>query len=570
MKPGLLIAILILVSGYGWATFKVATQRVEERPAETKVIRVGHWQLESGVREAFDVLAAEFANDPGVKARHGNVLVLQEAIPESVYGPWVSTNMVSGKAPDIVQIGLGLPAPIWLSYLNRYFVSLSDLATRPNPFNVGTEWEGVPLKNTYSDSMRNGYVEELQEYMRLPLSRFSMRVFYNKTLLKQLTGLDRPPEDWQSFIRMCESIRGKTNSEGRRVYPIAGSKYHTSMWEGTCANVPTWSFLRVADFNRDGSVGTDEQFVAFRSGQASFETPAIRAKFTIMSELIGQFQTGFTGLTRVEAVMLFAKQQAIFFSSGTWDAGSVIEQAKSAGFEVGLMRFPIPDQADPRYGQLMSGPAYDPSATGFSFGMTRFGKHPEVAREFLLYLSSRRANERLNFLIGWIPVVQGAPAPPLLRGFEPNNQGMWANINFDLGGETVIRYQQLYSLFLTDPAYPIERFFDDFGPFYLEHGLADWQEQQRDWRRAIIDNEKFLAGLRGDALRHAAGEPSDSRWIKYRAYMTSRQVFPEIHHAEQRRLVLAGPTRPVGPYNYLPGALDNVKSALRSNPSPNR
>jgi raffinose/stachyose/melibiose transport system substrate-binding protein len=480
--------------------------------------------------------------------------------------------MVSGKAPDLVEIGLGLPAPIWLSYLNRYFVPLSDLANQPNPFNAGTDLEGVPLKNTYGDSMRSGYTEELQEYMRVPLSRFTMRVFYNRTLLRELTGLEAPPNDWQGFVQVCRSIEEtrdasgrpvfKTNSQGQRVFAIAGSKYHTPMWEYAFANITSWTMFKVADFNRDGNVGNDEQFAAFKAGLASFKTRPIRAKFEMVGELLRHFQTGFAGLSRVEAVMLFAKQQAVFMPTGTWDAGSLIEQSEVAGFELGLMNFPLPTSNDPDYGSIMFGPAYDPSNAGFPFGVTRFSKHPDIAKDFLLFLSSKSTNERLNKIIGWIPAIDGAAVPDMLRGFEPSNQGMWSNINFDLGGETVIKYAQLFSLFQTDPSYTLEEFIADFEPFYLTNGMKDWNEQQRDWRRGIINNEKFLSALRGEALLNDSQDLTRPSWIKYRSYTASRQVFPEINFARQRKLVNTGPIRPVGPYDYLPSALDNVRKSL--------
>ncbi len=562
MTFGRLVSIFILVAAFAWAAGAVAMRGANESPADVKILRIGHWQLESGIRDAFDQLGKEFAELPQIKKKYGRVQIRQDAIPESVYGPWISTNMPSGTASDIVEIGLGLPQPIWLGYQNRYFLPLTDLANQPNPFNAGTNLEHVPLKNTYGDSMRNGYVEELQEYMRVPLSRFSLRVFYNRTLLRELTGLEKPPEDWRGFIDLCRQLDGRTNSQGKRVFAIAAAKYHYNLWELGLANIPTWSLLRIADFNRDGNVGNDELFVAFRAGVVSFDTPAIRAKFQILAELIKHFQTGFSGVQRVEAVMLFAKSQAVFISTGTWDAGSLIEQGQGSGFEVGLMKFPLPSRDDAEFGKLIFGPAYDSAGNGFPMGVTRFSKNPDLAKDFLLFIASRDGNKKLNDIIQWIPVIDGAPVPPILRGFEPTNQGMWPNVNFDLGGETVIKYQQLISLFQTDPTYTMDKMFADFAPFYLKNGMRDWLEQQRDWRRGIINNERLLTALRGEAIQLAPADPDDPRWIKYRAYTASRQVRPEIDFARQRSMIQNGSPRPVGPYEYLPSAMENVRARI--------
>ena len=109
------LGLVLLV--FIWSSFKVAFTRIAEQPADTKVIRIGHWQLEASVREAFDTMGGEFAELPEIRAKYGKVKIIQDAIPEGTYGPWVSTNMVAGNAPDIVEIGLG--------------AALSDLAVLP-------------------------------------------------------------------------------------------------------------------------------------------------------------------------------------------------------------------------------------------------------------------------------------------------------------------------------------------------------------------------------------------------------------------------------------------------------
>lgn len=556
------LPLIILLGGFLWSAYSVAVRTVAEVPADVKVIRIGHWQLESGVRDAFNELAADFARRPDVLAKHGKVRVVQDAIPESIYGQWVSTQMIAGTAPDLLEVGLGLPPPIWLAYQSRYFLPLTTTAGQPNPFNEGTSLAGRPLKDTFGDGMRSGYVEELQEYVRVPLARFTARVFYNADLLERLTGLREPPTDYRQFLAVCDKIAGQRDAAGEPYVPIASSKYHLGMWQGAVCEPLTYRTLFNADLNRDGYVGNDETFTAFRAGAVSFDTESVRARFDTLIELMRHFQTGFAGLTRDEAVFLFAQQRAVFMSTGTWDAGSLVDQAEGK-FRVGAMNFPQPSPHDPVYGPLVFGPNFDPAGQGFPFGITRFSKHPEVARDFLLFLASKEGNTKLNKVIGWIPSVIDAPLPPLLAAFKPTDSGMYSALSLDLGGETVVKFQQLYAQMQTDPTYTYDRFAKAYRDFYVARGLLDWEEQRREWRRGVANNERFLAGLRAEALLHAGDDAGDPRWVRYRTLTAGRQLFPDIGNVEQRRMVRGeAPYEP--PYRYRPAALARIRADVKN------
>ena len=158
-------AWLILLSAFAWSCIMVASQRIEEAKPDTITIRIGHWQLEAGIREAFDQLAADYRRDV-----NPNVVIIQDAIPETIYGQWISSQLLSGNAPDLVELGLGLPGHIWLAYKAKYFLPNNDIAGEPNPYNKGTELENVPLRMTYYDGMSSSYVQELQDYVGVPLS----------------------------------------------------------------------------------------------------------------------------------------------------------------------------------------------------------------------------------------------------------------------------------------------------------------------------------------------------------------------------------------------------------------
>ena len=489
-----------------------------------------------------------------------NVYIKQDAIPESVYGQWMTTQLMGGTAPDMLEMGKGVPYHLLVQYYNRYFLPLTPYVDQPNPHNVGTVLEGWPLRSTYKDGMRMAYIEELQEYMNVPLSQFSMRIFYNKDLLKQLTGRDEAPEDYRAFLEVCEQIGNQCDPDGKPYVAIASSKFHFGMWEGLMFDPLTYGVHRVADFNRDGFVGNDELYVAFKTKRISFEHPAVAAKFRMLSEVTPHFQTGYTGLTRDEAVFLFAQSRAVFIATGTWDAGSLVQQAEGK-FDFGVMDFPRPAPDDPIYGDVIDGPVYEKPFVGFPFGVTRTCDHPEIALDFLLFMASRNRNEELNEIIGWIPAIVETKMPELLEAFSPNLRGVYGCLNLFLGGETWFRWLQLYSEFQVQQV-TYEDMTAEFEPFYIEHGIMDFEESSKDWRRGMHRDELLLAGLRARGLM-SSGDEARTQWIKYRALTSDRQISREVSQSRQNLLVSGELPLPENdPYGYSSAVLEKIRKRM--------
>ncbi|MDP6491202.1 MAG: extracellular solute-binding protein [Kiritimatiellia bacterium] len=551
-------ALLMVIAVYVWAIVAIAVYRRAEAPPEAITLRIGHWQLEASVREALDHMAEQYRREV-----NPNVYIVQDAIPEMVYGQWLTTQLMGGTAPDMLEIGLGLPYHLIIQYYNRYFLPMSDIVDLPNPHNAGTPLEGVPLRSTFKDGMRNSYIEELQQFMNVPLSQFGVRIFYNRDLLMALTGRETAPSNYREFLRVCEMIKAHKDPEGEAYIAIAGSKYHLPMWESMMFDPLTYGVSRVADFNRDGFVSNHELYVGFKTGRVDFEYPPIKARYRMLREVSSHFQTGYTGLTRDEAVFLFAQKRAVFITTGTWDARSLQQQAEGQ-FEVGVMDFPRPTADDPTYGSVVEGPTYEKPAGGFPFAVTRTCKHPEVARDFLLYLASHKKNEELNKIIGWIPAVRETKIDPFLEAFQPHLVGVYGCLNLFLGGETWVKWLQLYSLYQVQQL-SYEDMTAEFAPFYIKHGLKDYLELQKDWRRGMQKNELFLAGIRADAML-APDNTSRSKWLSYLSLTTARQVTPEIGQVSTVKMVMGERSLPKhGPYEYSPEVIAAVKARLVGN-----
>ncbi len=561
-------AILVVAAAYIWAVTAIMSTRAVEAPPGTITLRIGHWQLETSVRQALDKLAADYS---AMRVAQGlpPVKISQDAIPEMTYVQWQTTQLMGGTGPDMMEVGLGaMPYYLLVQFYNRYFVPITREVNQPNPHNAGTPLEGVSMRQTFKDGMRDCYVEELQEYMSVPLSQFGVRIFYNKNLLKKLTGLEKPPADYRGFLDVCSRIKAQKDPNGRPYVPIAGSKYHLGMWEGPMMDPLTYTVKDVADFNRDGFVDNGEQFVAFKAGRLDFHHPGIAARYRMLWQLTDNFQAGFSGLSRDEAVMVFAQERAVFMTTGTWDARSLLEQAEGF-FDVGVLDFPMPAPDDPEFGAVMRGPVYERIAGGARFAITRTSAHPDIALDFLRFITSRNRNEELNAIIGWIPATRETKLPAFLEGFEPHLRGVYSCFNpSGLGGETGNRWNQVYA------EYQIKRrtyaeLIADFEPFYKRRGMRDFEETQKDWRRALHDNDQFLAGIRAAAML-AKNDLASSIWMKYRILTSTRQIMTEYDHTRQVKLVTGEyPLPDHGPYEYSPRLLEKVRQRLKTNSAQN-
>lgn len=545
-------AVLVIVVAFTWSAFCVASYRIKEHDPKIIEIRLAHWQLETGVRQGLEALAEDYHR------LHPNVRIVLDNVPENVYGQWVTTQLTGSNAPDLLEMGVGLPGSVWLAFQSRYLTPFSSYLSDPNPYNAGTDLESRPWRNTFQNGLLQAYSEQLQDYMGIQLSQLNSRLFYNKSLLKKLTGLDEPPTNYREFLKVCEKIKTLKDEKGRKYIAISSSRAHFPMWDSMMCGPLTWSTVRTADFNKDGYVDTDEGLIAFQKGLISFQSPPFQARFKIVREICDEFQPGFTGLQRDDGVFLFAQQRAVFISAGGFDYQSLIDQAKGA-FELGFIKFPIPSKDDPEFGKLVEGPFYENQPGAFTLGLTRASKHQDVAIDFLKFLTAQRQNEKLNQIMGWMPITYGAKPLDFLSRFKPETNGMYDMSGFMVasGGEIQVRWEQLYALYRIGRI-SLEDFGNQFESYYLQYGKKNYEERLRDWKRAILRNEHMLGALRYRAI-HAPEDQIDDYWLKYRLLTWGRQLAFEIYNNRIANLVNQGQDADVKTsYEFSPGALENI------------
>jgi len=496
------------------------------------------------VRDGLNFVAEKY-NEMRKARGQPEIVFRQLPITEKGYGQWVTTQLMGGTAPDLIEMGLGLPWAVWVNYRARYFVPVTQEILRPNPYNKGvlfrylgkmTPGEEVPWKETYIDAMGNP-IAELQEYYDMGLSAFGCRLFYNAELLEKLSGklaqagkwpraIDKPPTDFREFLQLCDALHELQDERGRPYLPIAASGYplHT-MW-GQIPEPLTGLVQDDVDENMDGYPSNDETFFTILSGRVKFDDPRILKIMKLTRELGKRFQQGWKGLSRDDAVGLFIQQRSLFISTGSWDGMTLKAQAESAPrpFTVRIAQYPTVSPQDPEWAELGLGRNSEWRGTGFPFGLTKTSKHPELVLDFLRFAASQKINEELNRVIGWIPVIQGAKPSEFLAAFAPNIDGPRKGWELNLGGrsQTVVdQVNPLLQLGQDEKGQPFNE--QDWAPRmkkdWLPAAVADFEQRDEVERDSLKSKECIAAVMRAKMILGAGTAIGDYYRKRYLAYV---------------------------------------------------
>jgi raffinose/stachyose/melibiose transport system substrate-binding protein len=453
------------------------------------ILRIAHWQLEPGIQNAVDYVAAEY------EKLHPDVEVRQILIPEEGYFRWVNTQLIGRTAPDMIECGLGGSQQLWQKFYARYFIPLDQYVDAPNPYNAGTEFEKTPWRLTYFDEMEGGYEETLQSYFRVPLSAFTLRLYYNKDMVAEVwpaaeKGSDFP-RTYEEFLQLCDAL-AEQHAQG--FVPMAGAQYSFERIDQILQTAFTANYLDRTDVDYDGAVSGMESAGPLYSGRITMREPAIRANFAVLQQVADYSPAGATSLDRDEAVFLFLQGNAAMNPTGSWDFSSLTQQAE---FNVAVTDFPLPTENHPEYGQYVAGqPTEADTRGGFPFAISKVSRHPDMALDFLQFCSSLKMNAELNRHMFWLPVILGAKPRPELAPFTPRIEGYSVGLEYE-GPNTRLPYEQKRPLFLSR-----KRSYDDFVDDYMDAYRTKLPEGVGDLVRDL--NQTLDAQMRRAAHRRAA------------------------------------------------------------------
>ena len=410
----LLVALSLLGAAYLASVFYIVhLRRTATNPhgPPRLVIRFAHWQLESGMREAFDLIAHRYM------ALHPDVRVEQFAVPGRVYRQWLSTQLAAGTVPDLVCFNSTDQSDV--AQLPRNFSAITRWMDEPNPYNAGTKLAGVPWRLTFIDGGRNRatYIDQYRNYYAVGLSSHSMRIFYNKDLLREITGRDAPPADFRSWLELGQKVRAHRPG----LIHVAGAHDNTIWLMPTLINQAMAKWILTGDHElRFATTGFD-LFGDMIAGRWDLRSPPLQTSLRIMRAFGAEMTPGFLQLDRDSAMRAFLRGEALSLPNGTWDYPTMREAAK---FQIGAFRLPLPGPDDAEYGGYALLPVSDGGAgTALPLYLARQSRHPEAAIDFLRYVTSMEGNRLFSQASHCMPSVEGVEIAPELQPFQQNNHG---------------------------------------------------------------------------------------------------------------------------------------------------
>jgi raffinose/stachyose/melibiose transport system substrate-binding protein len=427
VKPSQLIRRGLLLLGTVFVLFCAwqALRPLGKPSADGRItIRFGHWQLEPGIRTAFEQLIRDY------EALHPNIRVEQITVPGRMYRQWGSTQLIGGTAPDLVQIGLGVQG----GFFYDYFQPITAEINLPNPYNAGTPLEGVPWRNTFKDGMVTSYDPETFECYGASLFAATIRIYCNMDLLRKVTGSDQLPVTFREFQEFCALVHDYAQSTGEHIEPIAGSSltgilmlddlFRSQMQDLTSRLNPTM----------DLPMDNDEFYLQYLLGRWTLKDPALQSAAELMREAGALLTPGFTQIDHDQAHFRFVQGRAVMLMGFSLQATGILDQIN---FPIQVIRSPQPDVDNPRFGpQMRARSSENGLRTYGGFALTRSSQHPAEALDFLRFITSAESCRKFCEISRCLPSIIGVESPDIMQAFMPDTHGYPPGPTFYISPDT--------------------------------------------------------------------------------------------------------------------------------------
>jgi len=508
MKPGRianLIALGILIACFVFSLVRVISHRVRALDPKVTHIRVATWYLQPGMPEAFEELAAEYSR------LHPDVVVEQNLVHWQLYPMWLRTRLVGEDAPDIVMF----PNEVRRETILRYMYPLTEYVDRKNPYNTGTDLEGVPWRQTFVDGLSSSpaFVGDVMEYYSIPTMLNTSRFYYNVDLYRELFG-ERPlPETTDEFFQLCEDVLVHSRKSGRFIVPITASKDRATEIVASFFELMTQRLMERVDPNLDLSLAPRELAIAYKKRKWSLQTADIQAGCELVERIGRYFQQGFMGMERNEAIYGFNRGRALMFMSGPYDARSITLDSQ---FELGVFDFPEPDTTRPQYTRFVKGrPSEAGLPGGQNLGIVKRSRDKDRAVDFLMFLSSKSSFKRWIVDADRIAPVRNIEPNPLVAEFAPRLEGPQRGFrirfsNYGIGLTGVAYSRSLHHLLNTtdpeDQGVGRTEFTEELGAVYENQLTQDMGADLDNSEKVVMKNDSIMAYY----LVKGASEQSDA------------------------------------------------------------
>ncbi len=427
------LGIIIVLVAVGISLNNVLSIRAQYSAPHKRVVRVMHWQLELGYRDALQQVIDSYNELQRQRYEAGTsktqIEVVQLPVTEKVFSQVLKVNLIAGTAPDIFT-HLGNVE------LSRDCAAIDQYIEQPNPYNAPEFLAGevtdpalakalatMPWRDTYIDSMQGGFNRERQTQYGIGVS-FTLggRFAYNLDLIREITGAGHIPTTTGELLALGRKTREFAQRSGQQLWPIAASRYNSGYFTNDLASIMLQPWRRILDTNRDGDVSDTEGWAGMASGTIGLRDPIFGQYLDVAEAISQQFSTGFSSMDRDGGMYLFVQQKAPVFFCASWDAGTVIKLAQGR-FQATFGSIPVPGPGEP----WNDPPRQPTSEAGIvswgAYHLNRDGKVPESI-DFMRYWTSYAVNQRFNRAADWIPAIIGTSPSSEMAAFAPRIAGV--------------------------------------------------------------------------------------------------------------------------------------------------
>ncbi|KXU36541.1 hypothetical protein AXK11_04095 [Cephaloticoccus primus] len=499
----------------------VASRNIQELASDQIEIRIGHSELHTGMREAFEAAIKAY------QALHPGVRIVQTPIPQRIYPAWSRTQLVGGTAPDIMPLA-GTEIEI-----TQFFLPLTDLVTAPNPYNAGTSLEGVAWRDTFFDGL-TGISDRMRwtapdEVFGVMLQTTSLRLYINRDMLREITGSDALPREYADLYALGQKIRNYNQRTGKRLIPIASCKPYAEYTFDRIVASQTQKFLTEYSFH----MMPWGLYRPMYDGVFTYsETPEFVSSLELMHEVSQLLSPGFQQFAPEDAIATYLQQRSVMLVAGSWDYAVLIDRVP---FETVVSTLPMPSTNDPRYGRFTLGQAAEPVKTTAALGVIRTSPHPEVAIDFLRFLTSQPIATEFANISKRLSAIIDVPVPEGLQLMAAQTEGEIPGFRVDnfLGSHNIVNLIQRHIHKVIGPQPDLRGFAETIDaelPRQIREDLRTYQrfDRQNTQRLDALLALHYLLPYEHPAhanwIVHAEAQSgSQHRYMEYQLYLEDAQ-----------------------------------------------
>lgn len=427
------LGVLIVVVAVVIALSNVLSIQAQFGAPHKRVVRLMHWQLELGYRDALAKVIADYNELQRARYEAGTqnhqIEVVQLPVTEKVFSQVLKVNLIAGTAPDIFTHFGNVE-------LSRDCANINSYISEPNPYNsseflagsgidpsLAAKLPAMSWKDSYIDGMVGGFNRDRQTQYGIPVSfTLAGRFAYNRDLIKEITGEERIPETFGDLLKLGEQTRAFAKRSGRQLWPIAASRYNAGYFNSDLAGVMLQPWRRLLDADGDGDVSDTEGWAGIATGKVSWKDRTFSQYLDAAQAVSKEFATGFSSIDRDGGMYLFVQQKAPVFFCASWDAGTVTKLAKGR-FRSTFGSIPVPGPGEP-----WNDPPRKPTSEAgiISWGAYHINRDGKVAEaiDFMRYLTSWKVNQQFNRAADWIPAILGTSPSTEMAAFAPRVAGV--------------------------------------------------------------------------------------------------------------------------------------------------